>query len=448
MRHPIRIGLVLALCACACVSAARGADTATRHLVLVSIDGLMPDYYLKADELGLKIPNLRRLMREGAYGRVIGVLPTVTYPSHTTLIKGVTPRVHGISSNTVFDPLGIAAEAWQWFASDIRVPTLASAARQRGLTTASVSWPVSVGLGTDWNLPEFWRPGSSHPYDLKLLDLASTAGLRQEVEKDRGSPFVYPLTEHERADTAVYILKTHRPQLMLLHIFALDSAQHQHGPMTPEAKEAVEKSDAVLGRLFATIESAGLSSRTAFVVASDHGFLPISRSLKPNAVLREAGFVKLDDKGKVTSWEAFFHADGGSAALRLPAEAGPALVERIRALFARHVSAEGGLREILDAQAAAAFGGPEGVVLVLNAREGFSFSGAVLGDWSSPSTSKGTHGYAPNRDELHASLLLSGPGLRQRGNLGTVRMTAIAPTLARYLGVELAPQADAPLPVW
>jgi predicted AlkP superfamily pyrophosphatase or phosphodiesterase len=235
---------------------------------------------------------------------------------------------------------------------------------------------------------------------------------------------------------------------MLLHIFALDSAQHQHGPKTPEAKEAVEKSDAVLGRLFETIESAGLSNSTAFVVASDHGFLPVSRSLKPNVVLREAGLVKLDDKGKVASWEAFFHTDGGSAALRLPAGADPALVERIRALFAPRASAEGGLREILDAQAAAAFGGPEDVVLVLNAREGFSFSGALQGEWSSPSTSKGTHGYAPNRDEMHASLLLRGPGLGQKGNLGTVRMTAIAPTLARYLGLELAPQADAPLPAW
>ena len=448
MRRQIRIALVLTLCVCAWVPAVRAADTTPRYAVLVSIDGLMPDYFLKADEIGLKIPNLRRLMREGAYGRVIGVLPTVTYPSHTTLITGVTPRVHGISSNTVLDPLGIAAEAWQWFASDIRVPTLVSAARQRGLTSAAVSWPVSVGLEADWNLPEFWRPGSSHPFDLRLLDLASTPGLRRKVEEDRGSPFPYPLTEQERADAAVYILKTHRPNLLLLHIFALDSAQHQHGPMTPEANEAVEKSDAVLGRLFETIEAAGLSSRTAFVVASDHGFLPVSRSLKPNVVLREAGLVKLDDKGKVASWEAFFHADGGSAALRLPAEADPALVERIRALFEPRVSAEGGLREILDARAAAAFGGPEGVVLVLNAREGFSLSGSLQGEWSSPSTSKGTHGYAPNRDEMHASLLLRGPGLRQKGNLGTVRMTAIAPTLARYLGLDLGPQADAALPAW
>src|SRR5262245_2408681 len=95
------------------------------RLVLVSLDGLIPPYYTRAVELGLKVPNLRRLMRDGAYARgVTGVFPTVTYPSHTTLITGVSPRVHGIPSNTVFDPLERANGAWNWFASDVRVPTL------------------------------------------------------------------------------------------------------------------------------------------------------------------------------------------------------------------------------------------------------------------------------------------------------------------------------------
>lgn len=50
---------------------AQPAAEPARHAVIVSIDGLMPETYLKADELGLKIPNLRRLMREGAYARGI-----------------------------------------------------------------------------------------------------------------------------------------------------------------------------------------------------------------------------------------------------------------------------------------------------------------------------------------------------------------------------------------
>src|SRR5262249_17332497 len=38
-----------------------------RAVVLVSIDGLMPGYVTEADRYGLKIPTLRRIMREGAH---------------------------------------------------------------------------------------------------------------------------------------------------------------------------------------------------------------------------------------------------------------------------------------------------------------------------------------------------------------------------------------------
>ena len=52
---------------------------------------MRPDYVLKADEHGLKVPHLRRILKDGAHATgVRGVLPTVTYPSHTTILTGVT----------------------------------------------------------------------------------------------------------------------------------------------------------------------------------------------------------------------------------------------------------------------------------------------------------------------------------------------------------------------
>src|SRR2546428_854263 len=83
----------------ACIQAQRPA----RALLMISIDGLRPDYVLKAGEHGLKIPHLRRILQEGAHATgVRGVLPTVTYPSHTTLLTGVWPAKHGIYSNLTF----------------------------------------------------------------------------------------------------------------------------------------------------------------------------------------------------------------------------------------------------------------------------------------------------------------------------------------------------------
>ena len=89
-----------------CILPAAGAQIPQRRpLIVLSIDGLRPDYIRDADKYGLKIPTLRRLVQHGVYASgVRGVLPTVTYPSHTTMLTGVWPVKHGIYSNTTFDP--------------------------------------------------------------------------------------------------------------------------------------------------------------------------------------------------------------------------------------------------------------------------------------------------------------------------------------------------------
>ncbi len=55
-------------------------------VLLISVDGMKPEAVIDAQSHGLKVPNLRAFMADGIYaGGVRGVLPTLTYPSHTTL---------------------------------------------------------------------------------------------------------------------------------------------------------------------------------------------------------------------------------------------------------------------------------------------------------------------------------------------------------------------------
>ena len=426
--------------------AGRGAAAEARHAVIVSVDGLMPAYYLRADELGLRIPTLRRLMAQGAFGRVTGVLPTVTYPSHTTLITGVPPRLHGIASNTVFDPEGRSNGAWMWYAASVRVPSLVSAARARGLRTAAVSWPVSVGLAADFNLPEFLRSGSDHPADLALLEALSTPpGLLADVARARGKALTYPFDDDDRTDVAVHILRTQRPHLLLLHIFDLDHQEHENGPLTPRARQAVEEADARVARVLKAVEDSGLAPTTLFAVVSDHGFLAVSQSVKPNVRLREAGLVTVNEKGKVTAWTAWFHSDTGSAALRLKDAGDTATLEKVRALFAADAGRAGsGIARILEARDVERMGGDGQTLLALDAESGFSFSSSIEGPYLGPSSNKGVHGYGPDREELQAALLVVGPGVKPR-DLGLVPMTGIGPAVARFLGLELSAEAGRPL---
>lgn len=458
---PIALAVLGGLAVPAPPAAAGAPAAAGRHAVIVSIDGLMPAYYLEAGELGLEIPHLRRLVAEGAWARgVVGVLPSVTYPSHTTLITGVPPRVHGIGSNSIVDPEGRAGDAWHWFASEVRVPTLVSAAESRGMVTGAVSWPVSVGLDADFNLPEIWRPGSTHPIELEMLRLLSTppgpAGLVRAVEIARGRDFPYPLTEAERVDTAVHVWKSHRPHLLLVHVFDLDHEQHDHGPRSPEALAALEATDAAVGRLLAEIDAAGLAGSTLFAVVSDHGFLPVERELRPNALLAGAGLIELGEDGGIVSWRAAFHQDGGSTALYLAEPDAPdagELVERVRGLLVEEGGGGGsglreGLREVLGPERIAELGGVAEAALVLDAESGYRFVDDAAGEWSAPTSSRGHHGFAPDRPELHAALIVRAPGMARRGELGVVPMTSIAPTVADWLGLTLAPEAGEPLPLW
>src|SRR5262245_61277283 len=118
MRTTILVALLAAASALAMAArppagAVQGAPH--RPVLLVSIDGLHPDNVLDADAHGLHIPTLRRLLREGAHAASVrSVLPTVTYPSHTTMLTGVWPIKHGIPANVPFDPLNKNAGVWYW----------------------------------------------------------------------------------------------------------------------------------------------------------------------------------------------------------------------------------------------------------------------------------------------------------------------------------------------
>ena len=72
---------------------------------------------------------LAAVRADGSYASgVVGNLPTVTYPSHVTLLTGVAPARHGIVNNTTFDPQQNNQGGWYWYASDITAPTLWDAA--------------------------------------------------------------------------------------------------------------------------------------------------------------------------------------------------------------------------------------------------------------------------------------------------------------------------------
>ena len=147
-----------------------GVLAAEPKVVLVTLDGLRPEFYLDSR---WPAPCLQGLAQRGAFSRAVySVFPSITYANHTTLATGVSPLRHGIDCNVDFDWRTGPTLGWNWEAEKILSPTLWELARRRSVSTAAFSWPVSVGAPVDYLIPEIFSiPGANHGTTEELLAL-------------------------------------------------------------------------------------------------------------------------------------------------------------------------------------------------------------------------------------------------------------------------------------
>lgn len=409
-------------------------------LVMISVDGMRPDYITQADEHGAKVPNLRRFMKEGTYAEgVVGVVPTVTYPSHTTLVTGVWPAKHGIFANTTFDPLQKNQGGWYWYTEDIRVPTLWDAVTAAGRTTASVQWPVTVGAHITWDIPEFWR--ASTPDDAKLLRAVSTPGLLQEAGADlgpyRGGIDTSAEGDVNRGQYTEWILEKKHPAFLTLHLSSLDHIEHETGPFSPEDIAVLESIDTTIGKIRATAERLA-PGRAYIAVVSDHGFVRTDTQLNLFPLFRDAKLITVNEKGKIMDWKAIPWVTGGSAAIVLKDPNDAATLSQVRELLDKVASdAANGVDRILDAEELHKRGGYPPASFFVGLKPGWKTGSSLDGPVLSKLKVGGTHGGMPDLPELHASFFLVGPGIPEGRSLGLIDMRDIAPTLAHEMGLSL-----------
>jgi predicted AlkP superfamily pyrophosphatase or phosphodiesterase len=440
MRH-FRVLLAIILVAIAAGEFARSSgQRPTTSVVLISIDGLKPEYVTEADKRGMKIPNLRRFVTEGAFATgVIGVLPTVTYPSHTTLVTGVSPTRHGIVGNTPFDPFAKNLGGWYWYAQDLKVETLWDAVRKRGLVTGSVDWPATVGANITFNIPQYWRAGNAD--DHKLLRAVATPGLLDEIERVVGE---YPMgkdysveADERRVLFDIYLLEHKRPAFQTVYFGGLDHVQHDTGPFSAESKDALERIDALVGRVRASVEKAA-GGRAVICIASDHGFADVTHELRINVALRNAGLIDVVPSGGVRSWKAYSWSSGGSSAIYLQDPNNAEIRGNVRAVLDSLAGApENGVLKVYEGARLQALKGFPDAGFVVGVKPGFQIGGALEGPVVQDVTLRGTHGFLPEVPEMRSSFFIAGPGIPRARNLGEIDMRDIAPTLASLLDVKL-----------
>jgi predicted AlkP superfamily pyrophosphatase or phosphodiesterase len=425
------------------ISAASLAAQQAPPLVVISVDGMKPEYVTQAEKHGLKLPVMRLFLTQGSYAEgVVGVIPTVTYPSHTTIVTGVWPAEHGVFDNTVFDPLGEHPNTWYWDFADIKVPTLYTAADAAGIKTANVGWPVTINAPIDYNIAEGTQsehtdqPASSpyHPNDiLDQIGIHPSETTDQDVTKTA---------------EAVAILRKFRPGLLLVHLTDLDHQEHLHSPFSPQADAALETIDGQIGQ----IEQAALAinPHTRIVIVSDHGFLRVDHRTNLNVLLAQAGLIELGalkpgaKRPSVLSWQAEAWAAGGSNAIILQHPDDPALLEEVRTVLERaKADPNNGIETILTHHEIVARGGFPKASFLVDYKDGYDPGGALSGAVVEDAPSTGMHGYLPSRPDMRSAFFIKGDGIDKGRDLGVIDMRQIAPTLARLLNIQL-PDAKQP----
>jgi predicted AlkP superfamily pyrophosphatase or phosphodiesterase len=419
-------------------------------VLMVSIDGMRPDYVTQADAHKLKVPVLRRFMQEGTYAEgVMGVVPTLTFPGHATLVTGVWPREHGIYNNVRFDPFSKNKEEWYWFGSDFKVPTLWQAAAAAGVSTASVFWPTTVNAkGIDYLVPAY--PARTRDDSHLLEAIARPDGYLETLEKqvgpfyifDSGTPFDELLTK-----ISIALIRDKKPGFMTVHLVSLDYYEHMTGPFSPESDAALEAIDQMVGKL---VEAERANDpRAIVVVVSDHGFAATHARVNLLIPFVQAGLIHLKRTGPhdvpaVASWKGAMWNAGGSAYILLHDPNDQETLQKVKALL------EGlqqnplyGISRILMHDQIVERGGDPNAAFLVEWEPGFSGGEALEGDVVNAIPRTGTHGYLPDRPELQSSYFVLGAGIAAHCDAGTIDMRQIAPTVAGFLGATL-PDAKQP----
>lgn len=378
--------------------------------------------------------------------------PALTYCCHTSIITGCYVDRHGIVDNETLKRGGYWDLPWYSHKSEVLVPTLLDRAREHGLTTCSLAWPVSVGADYTMNMPMIvpydyhgWEPQRwlKDTATRELMDRYFYKHGRYLMGQDRNlDRFVMAL--------ALDILEDYeQPDVMLIKLCDLDGSRHQYGVHHEMVTEQLRKHDEEFGAVLEALRRKGSLVDTDVVILGDHGQTDIKDILHLNVLLRDAGFIRTRPDGSLIDYDAVIHSTGLAAYVELAHPEDAEMKARVRA-FLETLKDDPRVRlsYVLDREEAKAryrVDGPFDFIIESELPIAFGerfdldtmYGSQIPGDHK---IGAATHGGGPTRREM-TTFLAAGPDIRPGVWLDRRSMVDEAPTMAEMLGFSM-PDAD------
>lgn len=331
-------------------------------------------------------------MRDGAVAAgVVGVAPSDTTPSQTSLMTGAPPSEQ-------------AATLWQ-------------AAAKEGLKTASVYWPGAGGADLAFDFPASQDSARGHdvPFDA-VAKQSSPPGVVDSIEN------AYPGFQKELWDdtssarAATWLLANRKADLVLVSLTEVDSLQRETGALSIYARAALENDDELIGQMLAAA-----APGTIVALVSGHGFENENYVVRPRVLVGQPRVEVVDG---------------------LIGTADPGVAARLRQLM-KDGRRHGLAREVPMAEVKSKAPSLRKWVAAFDTPPNYVASAATRGPALGPGTHLGVSGLWPTRPGYRSVFVIAGAGAHAR-KLGEIDILQIAPTLADVVGVKLpqAPQSS------
>ena len=384
--------LVAALLALALAAPAFAQDGEPPVTILISIDGMRPDYL----ERGLT-PNLAAFRQRGVAAAMRPSFPSKTFPNHYTIVTGKRPDRNGIVGNMMIDPvrpdqmfsMGDARQALDpfWWAEAEPVWITAEKA---GIRTATMFWPGSEVAH------EGLRPSDWLRFDQNI-------GNAQRVNT---------VLDWMRRPAAI------RPRLVTMYFDTVDTAGHRFGPgRSPELDAAIAEVDARIGDLVRGVEAMGV--RANFIITADHGM----------AETAEDRVIQLDD---LIDRASYIAVEAGPYAAIEPAAGTDERVHQ--ALLKPHDHMTCHRKQDLPAHLH--YGrNPRVAAIICVAEIGWT----ILSGTPPYPVKGGAHGYDPANSDMHALFMAFGPSIRPTETLPLFDNVHVYPLIAALTGFAALP---------
>lgn len=280
-------------------------------MIAIGLDGVdwrLLNKFVKTGDL----PNLEKILEDGACCRMISSIPPLTVPSWINAFTGVNPGKHGIFHFTKLLPSGsIKINTLR----DLRVDPVWRILSDYGKKVAIIRFPLGFPTSRDGiYVGGFLSPDIDErcvqPVELieklKRVDypLASNF-IDQIISRLKGEPekalnYLLGIFK-KRARFMKYVMETYSPDFIFNLFDTTDRLLHAYIDYEDIVVKFLKEVDSFIGEILKTLDE-----NTYLMVLSDHGFEKIDKYFFPNDFFVANGYLKVSNLSKIFNKTKFY----------------------------------------------------------------------------------------------------------------------------------------------